>query len=459
MDAADVAALERFMDVPYVLEAPASKVESIGPALAAVARMRPSVSLDSSKGIPAARYSEIVQDIRAQIASQVKPTTGLRFEVMDIAAKDIAKEADRTSESLKGKGRAIQAVYGAMGGAFSFSTKEAKGTVCVAVGFKPQSDLQDMTAIPGADSSVQRHDLDDPMYHRITLWHEVGHCLLGPSEALADTFGALMAVRFTNLSKDGLSVYAGMRELSEWTTPVVNDNHFMSKPLWAVAGRMEALRQDERFMSLDMEGVAAVARTFVDRAGPTKEDVAQMATFRKAFFEAGKAEVHWEADAGKLKPVPFFKWVRANAPKVPEISRVLEIKRGLQEGNVGPGTVARGGLKPALEAMKAAGDPTARKMLASVNGKAPVIQDKDPKAWNPTVSNRLDPDRYADMVVPFDPATQRIAFSPDQERFAVAGPDGRVVLSGGPKGLVSHGGATPPAPEAEDEPMSPGMRR
>lgn len=457
MDAADVALLERFMDVPYVLEAPASKPEKAIPALTALARIGGRLDVDESKGIAPARYKEIVDEIRGQVATQVPPAVGYRIDVLDISAKDLSGELNRISEKLKkGAGDVIR-TYDRISGAFSFNAADKKGAVCIAVGYKHGTDIDGLASQLTRVRDVKMQDLTKERYHQITLWHEVGHCLLGPDEAKADTFGALMAVRFTDISKKGLSVYAGIREMTEWTTSIVDDNHVMSKPLWAVAARMDALRQDKRFMSMGMEEIAELTQSFVAKEGPKPDEIRHVMRFRAAFREAATAKVHWAKAEGGVKPVPFFKWMQAGAKSIPEIARLLDLQKMLKDGTepvTSPVTTGSYDLKVTLAALKEQGDPTAGRMLKGLAQKTPTIVDTS-EMWAKINPLRFDAAKFADMVVPFDPKKQRIAFSHDQERFAVS--DGtRVVASGTSAGMTG----TVPATEVDlDEAAPVGMRR
>lgn len=403
---ADVAALQRFAEVPYVIEAPAPRPDAAIPAMTALAAAtRAKVVLDDSKGPVDPAYTAIVEDIRAQIASQVEAKDRYRIEVLDIGAGNLDKELARASESLRGARKNLDVAYKGMGGAFTFLLQEKPDrTACVVVGFKPEVTFAKVAEESAGVRSVKARDLTDKDYHRITLWHEVGHCLLGTDEAQADVFAALMAVRFTSLSKQGLSVYAAFREVNEVITVDLKDNHIMSRPLWAVAERAEALRADPDFMAMGMQEIASVAKQFVAKEGPKPQDEAHIIAMRAAYRVAAKERLHKLPGGGR--PVAFFRWAKESASALPEIARLVELEHALkaEQAEVSPpaGRRTAEDLKASLAGLKARGDVTSGKMLAAVSARIPVAVEGKMKAekWASINPYKFETSAHARFVSP-----------------------------------------------------------
>lgn len=384
---ADVAALQRFAEVPYVIEAPAARPDAAVPAMRALAAAGGRIALDESKGPAAPGYSAIVKDIRSRLASEVEVKDRYRIEVLDLGAESLDDELARASASLKGKTKAFHQAYAGMSGAFSFLLQDKPDrTTCVAVGYKADVTFAKMAEMAAGVRSVKPRDLTDEAYHRLTLWHEVGHCLMGTDEAKADTFAALMAVRFGDLSRQGLSVYAAFREVNEIVTHDLRDDHIMSRALWAVAERAEGLRADPGFMAMDVQGIVALAKAFVSKEGPRPEDEAHVVATRAAYRVAAKERLHKLPGGGR--PVAFFRWAQETSSALPEIARLVQLERALAtDGADIPAPAARRtaeDLRLSLAGLKAKGDVTSSKMLTAVNVHVldnPAVKRKG-EAWD-----------------------------------------------------------------------------
>lgn len=423
---ADVAAFQRFVDTALVIEAPAYAGKA-SQAVQAVARARATVSFESrGRGLSSDRYRELVAEVRRQVTEDLRPGPDYRVEIFDRSRKDLGAEARRIDTSLWDFGQHVKAAArdGAMAQGVVIGAKPA----CIVVGFPNHTDVNAYYS-QSVGFPVNTGSLDNETAHRMFFWHEVGHCILGPSEAYADTFAALMMVRHTS-TKDALAVVATWREVSELTTPDVDDDHFMSASLWRVVERSSALRSDPTFMSMDMKGVAALAKSMADTFALTEADQAEIVAFRKAVSAAAGAKAHYVRTEEGLQRVGFGDWLRSHS-RVPEFARLIRSIDSLMGG-----VVSQSPYKPRsssefrkdLSEIAGRGDPTAKLMLRGLDRKSGPAERHE-ASMGIKIPYEFGTDAYHGQVIDFDPKCQTILFSPDNDRYAIR--DGRAVIDHG----------------------------
>ena len=270
---ADVSHLQKFADVPYVIEAPASKGGLLGAAAAAVNK-RVQVRFDDSRGVAPERYRAMVESIRADLRAGLSPKTGYGIGIYDASTKDPSAELGKIHPSMKVAGKLVGELSTTKG-AFAAPFRTPDGIRCVVVGFKPDAPVAGILAMGSGRDDVKRQGLDDLTFHRMTITHESGHCLLGSSEAKADAYMALVMLRDPSFPKEALAAWANWREREEWTLAMPEDDHFTAKSVWAVLQRADSLRADPAFMAMSLEEVAGVANAIVEEVGmrPAEQEI------------------------------------------------------------------------------------------------------------------------------------------------------------------------------------------
>lgn len=423
---ADVSALQRFADVPYVIESAAPELP-----LARAAQMNAGAGLDlridDGRGVTPEHYRRIVEQIRRQLAADpVSKKEGYRIEIFDRSVPDPAAEARRVDRRLPGFAASFGKLADTGANANAYRTSATSAT-CIVVGWKPGDSASAVMGRIVGEPHADTGGMDADRFHRHGLYHEIGHCLLGGSEAKADTFAALMMLRHTDLPLDALTALASFRELAETTSPDPNDDHFVAASLWRVVQIGDRLRADDRFMAMDIGGIAGVADAIGDRFASMPDEMRGIRSFRAAFNLAAQAEVHYVAESGGLRPTDFQGWLIANA-KIPEFGRIVALARRLAGTG---GEDARGGIgrekfdpqrvRTALAGLADRGDPTARTILLQMGRRLP------PPASPPEYmvgANVMLPFTYgrpalSDDLIGFDGGTQTLSFDGSQRSYEV----------------------------------------
>lgn len=418
---ADVSALQRFSDVPYVIESVTSN-SPIATAAQMNAAMGFDLRTDDSHGVTPEHYHRIVENIRRQLAADpVSRKEGYRIEIFDRAVAKPMDEAKRIDRTLRGFARSFGALADAGPNANAYRTSPTTAS-CIVVGWKPGDSASAVMGRPVGVPHADTGGMDAEHFQQLGLYHEIGHCLLGNSEAKADTFAALMMLRHTDLPLEALTVLASFRELSELTTPDPNDDHFIAASLWRVVEIGDRLRASERFMSMDIGEVATVADSIGDRFASMPDEMRSIRSFRSAFNQAAQAKVHYVAERDGLRPTDFEGWLVANA-RIPEIERVIELSRKLSGAG---GTVARTKFDPqrvrtALAALSDKGDPTAKNLLRHMGRRMRPI-DSPPEYMigdNVRVPFKYGRSALSDDLIGFDAGTQTVSFDASQQSYEV----------------------------------------
>lgn len=439
---ADVSALQRFSEVPYVIESPAANAPLANAAqMNAGAGIR--LKLDETRGVTHEHYHRIVDDIRRQLASDpVSRKEGYRIEIFDRAVADPKAEARKVDRTFHGFARNFAEAEN-LGPRASAYRASAKSVSCIVVGWKPEAKAADLLGLPLGLRNADTGGMDDDQFQRISLYHEVGHCLLGGSEAKADTFAALMMLRHSDLPTSALAALATFRELTEFTSRDPNDDHFISSSLWRVVEIAEQLRANPRFMAMDMGEIASVADTIGDRFASMPDEIRSIRTFRAALNGVAAAKAHYVVEPQGLRATDFKGWLVANSG-IPEIERLVALSRKLtgNGGEVGRAKFDPQRLRTALSHLAEQGDPTARNLLSQMGRRMRPIPSMPEYMIGPGIPLPFSyrPSPLADEIIGFDSATQTVRFDDTQQSFSV---HDRF------SGAVVHAGFAPPMRQGE----------
>lgn len=378
--------------------------------------------IDDSRGVTPEHYHRIVENIRGQLAADpVSRKEGYRIEIFDRAVTKPMVEARKIDRTLHGFARSFGELEDSGPNANAYRTS-AKTAACIVVGWKPGQTASAVMAEPLGLPHAETGGMDAVSFQKIGLYHEIGHCLMGGSEAKADTFAALMMLRHTDLPVSALTALATFRELSEFTTPDPDDDHFIAASLWRVVEIADQLRASERFMSMDMGEIASVASTIGDRFASMPDEIRSIRSFRSAFNKAAEAKVHYVPEPGGLRATDFQGWMVSNA-RIPEIERVIELSRFLAGAG---GKVERAQFDPqrvrkALSGLSDLGDPTAKKLLRDMSRRMRPIDSPPEYTIGPGI---MIPYTYgkaplSDELIGFTVATQTVSFDASQQSYAV----------------------------------------
>lgn len=423
---ADVSALQRFADVPYVIESAAPELP-----LARAAQMNAGAGLDlridDSRGVTPEHYRRIVEQIRRQLAADpVSRKEGYRIEIFDRSVPDPAAEARRVDRRLPGFAASFEKLADTGANANAYRTS-ATSASCMVVGWKPGDSASAVMGRIVGEPHADTGGMDADQFHRHGLYHEIGHCLLGGSEAKADTFAALMMLRHTDIPMDALTALAGFRELAETTSPDPNDDHFVAASLWRVVQIGDQLRASDRFMAMDIGEIATVAEAIGDRFASMPDETRGIRSFRAAFNHAAQAKVHYVLQPGGLRPTDFQGWLVANA-KIPEFGRIVALARRLagtggEDERAGSGRVKFDPqrVRTALAALSDKGDPTARTLLLQMGRRMPPLSSPPEHMIG---ANVMVPFTYgkpalSDDLIGFDVGTQTLSFDASQQTYDV----------------------------------------
>jgi hypothetical protein len=418
---ADVSALQRFSDVPYVIESPAANAP-----LATAAKMNAAAGqdlrLDTSRGVTPEHYHRIVEDIRRQLACDaVSRKEGYQIEIFDRAVADPMAEARKVDRTLHGFARNFSESKDTGPNATAYRAS-AKSVSCVVIGWKPGDTPAEVLGSPLGLPDGDTGGMTADQFQRQGIFHEVGHCLLGGSEAKADTFAALMMLRHSDLPTSAITALATFRELSEFTSQDPDDDHFISAALWRVAEMADQLRANPKFMAMDIGQIASVADTIGDRFASMPDEIRSIRTFRAALNGVAAAKTHYAVEPHGLRPTDFKGWLVANTA-IPEIDRLVALSRKLSGGG---GKVERARFDPqrlrtALSHLSERGDPTAKNLLKLMGRRMRPIHAPPEYMVGPGIPLPFSyrPSPLVDDIIGFDSMTQTVKFDASQQSFSI----------------------------------------
>lgn len=333
-----------------------SRIEAVLPAGAGGAA--PVEILPTSDG---GRYGKVIARVRADVAAGLRRRPGYVVGVLDVTRPDAGAELRRIDRDLVGRVAELGSLRTELG-AYSVLFPTRKGLACVAAGYPPGTDPGRLLTQVAALRSVDRTALDDGTFHLITLWHEVGHCLLGRSEAEADVFAFLVAIRL-GVDVRALEAWAAWREVAEWSSPFPRDDHVASAALWAVLDRVEAVRAKDGFAKAGLERVAALAKAFVDAHGADADAKRRIFRVRDAVAAGAVALASTSGATATLAILDG--WFAGKSPPA-ELGRLVRARGFLESGRgrpTSPTDAEDGSLERFLSAEAARGDVVARAML------------------------------------------------------------------------------------------------
>lgn len=362
-------------------------------------------------------YSAMVQDIQAQVDREFPN----RIHIVD-RSKPIAGELT-TIAALTGKPLPDNETFILRGDPHTSPAFGPKATICVVVGPTPEQGAHEI-AVGFAEEQLGGQvgfkpgvGITDETWHRFSIWHEVGHCLLGSSEAKADSFGLLKTVADSgrvNFLDDLIVVRELMERIS---TPL--DEHIISPTLRHLTDRYRA------GASIDAGRTLKEIGGIVDKL-PTPVD-AWTILFRNRLamtrFDA-KTRDFDIAHTGFLVPVnegfvltDFRGWLKASI-SIPEVARVEHLISYL---SADPATrivplqtsTDRGASETAVVALARAGDPVARS-LAPLYGTQPASFEV------PLVNAGLvSANQVEGRLIAFDRSSAVVRFAKDLQSFLV----------------------------------------
>jgi hypothetical protein len=372
---ADAVHLQRFSDVPYVIEAPASKGGLLGAAASALARTGARVRIDEGRGMAPERYRGMIESIRRDLQANLSATPGYAIDVYDISNPDREGEVARIHHSLRGGGKIVHRIAAGKGAYASGFRTSDEAAHCIVVGLRPDVRTQAFLANGTGRAAVASGSLDEETFQRTAIVHEIGHCLLGASEAKADAFAMLMSLRDPGFDKATVAAWASWREREEWTLAVTEDDHNTAKALWAILERADELRADPAFRALDIEGIAGLAKAFVEERGFAPGEEAEVASVRRG-IRAGVLSVAPRAGL-KEGASPLFGWLRGHAD-IPAVGRIVALVDNALEGArpLPPFEARPGEFRAAIAALADKGDPVA-KAIAKGYDAAPRTDTKE----------------------------------------------------------------------------------
>lgn len=362
-------------------------------------------------------YSAMLRDIQDQVDREFPN----RIHIID-RSRPIATELAAIA-SLTGKPLKDDETFILGGDPHTSPAFGPKATICIVVGPSPEQSAHEV-AVGFAEEQLGAPidfkpgpGITDETWHRFSVWHEVGHCLLGSSEAKADSFGLLKTVADSgqiNFLDDLIAVRELMERIS---TPI--DEHIISPTLRQLIARYQNGASIDAGQTLSDIGktvdrlqtpIDAWAILFRNRLAMTHFDA------RKGGFDA--------ANAGFLVPVQegfvatdFRGWLKASTA-IPEVARIEQLIGYLSADPStrrmpGPPIVDRSASTAAVVALARAGDPVARS-LASLYGTQSTSADI------PLVgAGLLSSNEVTGRLIAFDRSSAVVRFAKDLQSFLV----------------------------------------
>jgi hypothetical protein len=330
--------------------------------------------------IPEDEHSAIIREIGDRVRAEAPGLAAIGIRVLDRKGVDPARNA---LDAL-GRNDPVARAFANTPGVKSmrnrlpfvlFVKPEGGSLNCVVTGSPTSMTMRDLTAYyfrgkPNYGAATARD------FHLWTNWHEVGHCLLGASEAEAEAFGLLMLVK-SGGSRDMVDAVHVLREGMETFSPILSDDNHVSGMAGWVSRMYDRLRADTAFMSMDLGGVAVMAKEISERHSPTAEARADGMAVRRSIY-AGATSEDFAVDTGARGNRRTFKdWMTRCSETSPVLARALDIMDRTRKGprRAARYVVDRQGFDAFLEERGASGDATAARMLAALretHGVAPL---------------------------------------------------------------------------------------
>lgn len=333
-------------------------------------------------GISKETYKDNLSRLRAEVAREIEKKKGYRIEFLDRTAKAESEIGRIFKDSMKTKKDRVAAkkVGKAIDDnplAYAVQTPERNGgTVCMTLFLKPGTSFKKAME-ENAGATVAWGNVTEEALHKWAADHELGHCLnaagknvhksvhLAVSEELADTFAALKAIRDGSPS-DTVRLMAAFREHDQWLGDT-SSPYFSAKILWKIAEMQETLSKSEKFRSLDLAGLAGLARDVHAQFGMTKADMIFVRDVRQVMGELrntlGDGPDVLKVDGGSGQ-VSFKEWLGKHADKVPELNRIRKVVETLENGpaDLGMHRIDEKGSMAAIHALAASGDSGGKAM-------------------------------------------------------------------------------------------------
>lgn len=414
MDAVDLEVIQKFVETPFVIEAPLTASAYSARAAAVLAGARLKLNTEDMGDVP---YRKALEGVRRQVAQEFDPKTD-RIEFFDLTAEDAEKEAARIDEALV---RDVEVVHHEVAerGAFAFGMENVTNKpICVVVGPSPGQTAEDFfsgTLKEGIDvEGVSNEDIQ-----RTIMWHELGHCLLGSSENKADTFAALMTIRHMN-NPNLLPVLASWREFDEMTSPEWSGDYFISQTLWKVVALEGKLRNSKKFMEMGVKDIASLAEEISGTYAFKPESIEHMRRFRVALNRIYDKPRHYIRVAGGMKRVGPEDWVLAHVDQFPEFKRFDSLADNLKVGAtpLHPFVSDPAAFRATMKKLSDAGDRTARAFLKAYDHPR-IPKNKMAADIGPRIGWRAKPSHMLGEIIKVNKDSERIKFSYDNDVWVV----------------------------------------
>lgn len=435
-----VALLNKVAAAPYIIEAPEAPTdvrEGVIRSLAARAPGR-TAEVTAKNAAELDAYRGTIGSIKDRLKAELPENPNYTIEFVDLAGSAKA-EADRlaklTSQDKVAR-RYVREGFAQGGVALGLDRKKG-GRICMVSPFAPRVNIDDvLNKLTGVDPN--RENVSDQDFHRQVAWHEIGHCLVGGSELKADLFAALMTIR--DGSKPGMLLrWAMWRESAELQSREIDDNHDVSKGIWQVVRMEDKLRADPEFMSMTVDGIAALANQVGQKADYTVEERLAIRDIRVMLAVALTKKAHFIAEpGGGLKPTDLAGWLQASG--LGPVERLTKLTRAIMDGTDpgDPPKLDRKAIRAEIAALAKKGDPTAIAIGRAVDMEAPASARALKREYAALVKDDAKiPLQFSgsrvvsDRVLRWAMDTQQISFSSDQSSYMIKDQQtGRVVQAG-----------------------------
>lgn len=318
-------------------------------------------------------YGGIVAEMQAEADALVGPGKILVYDRS--APADF--ESRRVAAHLEVKKKKAAELPGIRGGG-AYAGWTAGGEVCILMGPDPHETapeafhrLQERPVNPG--------DVTKEVTQRFVFGHEFAHCALtylfgkeiGHSEARADVFALLMAIR-DGKSKDILPLVTAHRELDEYTYRGI-DHYYNSPSLRWLLEKAEDPAFVERVRRATLVEIADLARM-----APVPESMPEVPSkLRDAIYYLGDNGVNFVVPVEEgFVMTGKWDWLRMNS-EVPEFRHMVALSdylSGDPETRTLPTAFVpdRAASAAAITAIAARGDPKAARLVHLLGGTPPA---------------------------------------------------------------------------------------
>lgn len=286
-------------------------------------------------GISLEDYRKIVGDLREKLENEVPKVPGYEIKVLDRYEDPRAQFDSFFGNSDFARDAAASLSRDANG--YAYHGHLARGGYgCLVVGFGRDLDIDRMLSNQTHNIRVDRSGVDDLWFHAFFADHEVMHCLtatdpgmpeimkLVSAEEIADAFAALRAIQ-KGAPRELVQVVALMREHVEMLGSP-GDTHFSSHILNRILENWDRLASSERFMKLDLAGLAGLAKDIQAKYGLRKNELIHKLDMRDGMRKAG---------FDGRRPLDDL---RKHSGLVPEFERILKVVDALESGKREIGT-------------------------------------------------------------------------------------------------------------------------